>query len=280
MTTDVVRSASTIRSTSSRSRARGFLTRTCLPAAIAASATSRWVPGGVQTMIAVTRGSARRSFVLEYRLGIPYRSATRVNVAGSESQAATAAAVELRLRAGRWRSSAARPQPMMPTPSAGAVVPLIPRKPAEVASRWGRVPGGRERCQPCETAYSPYGIRTRAAAVRGRCPRPLDEWAVRRGSVPNLAAIAHRRALRAERPTAVRRPGRSLPVAAVDPRLEAAADLLARRRAARRTGRGVGGASRSGRSRRDRRDSVRTPPPHRAASDARCSAEAMSSTDT
>ena len=31
----------------------------------------------------------------------------------------------------------------------------------------------------------PYGIRTRAAAVRGRCPRPLDEWAVRRGSVPN-----------------------------------------------------------------------------------------------
>src|SRR5439155_6542288 len=29
----------------------------------------------------------------------------------------------------------------------------------------------------------PYGIRTRAAAVRGRCPRPLDEWAVRRLSV-------------------------------------------------------------------------------------------------
>jgi hypothetical protein len=25
----------------------------------------------------------------------------------------------------------------------------------------------------------PYGIRTRAAAVRGRCPRPLDEWAER-----------------------------------------------------------------------------------------------------
>ena len=24
----------------------------------------------------------------------------------------------------------------------------------------------------------PYGIRTRAAAVRGRCPRPLDEWAM------------------------------------------------------------------------------------------------------
>jgi hypothetical protein len=27
----------------------------------------------------------------------------------------------------------------------------------------------------------PYGIRTRAAAVRGRCPRPLDEWAVANG---------------------------------------------------------------------------------------------------
>ena len=29
----------------------------------------------------------------------------------------------------------------------------------------------------------PYGIRTRAAAVRGRCPRPLDEWAPKEGSV-------------------------------------------------------------------------------------------------
>ena len=32
----------------------------------------------------------------------------------------------------------------------------------------------------------PYGIRTRAAAVRGRCPRPLDEWAVARASVANV----------------------------------------------------------------------------------------------
>src|SRR5919201_415068 len=31
-----------------------------------------------------------------------------------------------------------------------------------------------------------YGIRTRAAAVRGRCPRPLDECAAQR---PSLAAI-------------------------------------------------------------------------------------------
>ena len=29
-----------------------------------------------------------------------------------------------------------------------------------------------------ESSKGPYGIRTRAAAVRGRCPRPLDEWAV------------------------------------------------------------------------------------------------------
>src|SRR4051812_24779788 len=28
----------------------------------------------------------------------------------------------------------------------------------------------------------PYGIRTRAAAVRGRCPRPLDEWAAPGGT--------------------------------------------------------------------------------------------------
>ena len=31
-----------------------------------------------------------------------------------------------------------------------------------------------------------YGIRTRAAAVRGRCPRPLDECAERRLSVPTI----------------------------------------------------------------------------------------------
>src|SRR3954469_6153884 len=34
----------------------------------------------------------------------------------------------------------------------------------------------------------PYGIRTRAAAVRGRCPRPLDEWAERRASVATSAS--------------------------------------------------------------------------------------------
>ncbi len=35
----------------------------------------------------------------------------------------------------------------------------------------------------CERKKGPYGIRTRAAAVRGRCPRPLDEWAERRSSL-------------------------------------------------------------------------------------------------
>ena len=39
-----------------------------------------------------------------------------------------------------------------------------------------------------DSGEGPYGIRTRAAAVRGRCPRPLDEWAVRRqGSEPSRA---------------------------------------------------------------------------------------------
>jgi hypothetical protein len=39
-------------------------------------------------------------------------------------------------------------------------------------------PSVRSRSVP---GKGPYGIRTRAAAVRGRCPRPLDEWAVRSG---------------------------------------------------------------------------------------------------
>src|SRR5206468_1876477 len=40
----------------------------------------------------------------------------------------------------------------------------------------------------------PYGIRTRAAAVRGRCPRPLDEWAERGVSVAPAASKRPRRA--------------------------------------------------------------------------------------
>ena len=33
------------------------------------------------------------------------------------------------------------------------------------------------QCAARDRPKGPYGIRTRAAAVRGRCPRPLDEWA-------------------------------------------------------------------------------------------------------
>ncbi len=39
---------------------------------------------------------------------------------------------------------------------------------------WGRGLRHFQHVKP----QGPYGIRTRAAAVRGRCPRPLDEWAV------------------------------------------------------------------------------------------------------
>ena len=74
-------------------------------------------------------------------------------------------------------------------------------------------------------SYSPYGIRTRAAAVRGRCPRPLDEWAVRQGSVPNPTASAL--ATRAGR--LLRRRDRvSVAIASVDPGLEASSDLFTR----------------------------------------------------
>src|SRR6188472_3911419 len=78
----------------------------------------------------------------------------------------------------------------------------------------------------------PYGIRTRAAAVRGRCPRPLDEWAVANaecsGRVPR-DSLGQR--LRGERSAGRggRRRQRRVGVATVDPLLEAPPDLLARR---------------------------------------------------
>ena len=37
----------------------------------------------------------------------------------------------------------------------------------------------------CKENGVPYGIRTRAAAVKGRCPRPLDE-----GDLPETRLIA------------------------------------------------------------------------------------------
>src|SRR5439155_11135323 len=51
------------------------------------------------------------------------------------------------------------------------------------ASRWlgTLLTGGRQTGGPKAEDKGPYGIRTRAAAVRGRCPRPLDEWAVAAG---------------------------------------------------------------------------------------------------
>src|SRR6187399_558340 len=45
----------------------------------------------------------------------------------------------------------------------------------------------------------PYGIRTRAAAVRGRCPRPLDEWAVANAECSGLLASGQGRREPAER---------------------------------------------------------------------------------
>src|SRR4029078_10361486 len=45
---------------------------------------------------------------------------------------------------------------------------------------------------PVQTRKGAYGIRTRAAAVRGRCPRPLDECALRAGQCSRcLAAARH-----------------------------------------------------------------------------------------
>src|SRR5687767_14975910 len=53
-------------------------------------------------------------------------------------------------------------------------------------TRLTRVPMRFSRSQA--SREGPYGIRTRAAAVRGRCPRPLDEWAVvARGQCSGLA---------------------------------------------------------------------------------------------
>ena len=67
----------------------------------------------------------------------------------------------------------------------------------------------------------PYGIRTRAAAVRGRCPRPLDEWAVRAAIVAN----GFRR-----RPAGRALSERLLDLPPVDSFLEPTADLLTRRK--------------------------------------------------
>src|SRR5436305_6866296 len=61
-----------------------------------------------------------------------------------------------------------------------------------MASSEGTAPAGAE-------GKGPYGIRTRAAAVRGRCPRPLDEWAPRGRSVAWLRLDLAEQRARVER---------------------------------------------------------------------------------
>src|SRR4029079_14452870 len=51
-----------------------------------------------------------------------------------------------------------------------------------VTARW-RLVKASAPCRLGGLTRGAYGIRTRAAAVRGRCPRPLDECARRRLSV-------------------------------------------------------------------------------------------------
>ena len=77
-----------------------------------------------------------------------------------------------------------------------------------------------------EPPKGPYGIRTRAAAVRGRCPRPLDEWAV---AVKQCSGAFS--TLRSARSDGRRRAWREggVGVTRVDPLLETPADLLAGR---------------------------------------------------
>jgi hypothetical protein len=117
-----------------------------------------------------------------------------------------------------------------------------------------------------ERRKGPYGIRTRAAAVRGRCPRPLDEWAARGAIVANgfrrrvaTAAAQRSAAARWAQARAVALPrGRRFA-----PRSRGGSPRLWR--GDRRSAVGVGGDARSGRSRPDRHGSGRTPPLRRAA---------------
>ena len=79
---------------------------------------------------------------------------------------------EMRSR-GSTGGSTRRANPAHPvTPEQAASRHEIPATRANPA--WSR---GLQVFQGVEP-QGPYGIRTRAAAVRGRCPRPLDEWAV------------------------------------------------------------------------------------------------------
>ena len=119
----------------------------------------------------------------------------------------------------------------------------------------------------------PYGIRTRAAAVRGRCPRPLDEWAVANAECSGLLASGR---VGGSSPSGLRRSRtgwgeRRLGVTAVDPLLESPPDLLAGRRGGR-SARGGVEAERCGPTRRGRRGSAHRRLPRREASGGQASA--------
>src|SRR5436853_1576436 len=59
--------------------------------------------------------------------------------------------------------------------------------------------GSAERSRTSNRERGAYGIRTRAAAVRGRCPRPLDECAGRRKLSDRREPRANRRTTLGER---------------------------------------------------------------------------------
>ena len=46
------------------------------------------------------------------------------------------------------------------------------------------------RISKCEESGVPYGSRTRVAAVKGRCPRPLDERDVSAGAIKTTVRFA------------------------------------------------------------------------------------------
>jgi hypothetical protein len=105
----------------------------------------------------------------------------------------------------------------------------------------------------------PYGIRTRAAAVRGRCPRPLDEW----------AGGGQGSAMRRAYPSSLRRPIRAR---ACRGGSRSRGESLRRSRERCRSALDVAGASRSGRCRLARRGSARRPRPRPEIADGRASA--------
>jgi hypothetical protein len=51
-------------------------------------------------------------------------------------------------------------------------------------------PGNSKNPRVVEVSSDPYGVRTHVAAVKGRCPRPLDEGAmIGRSTIDQLQVI-------------------------------------------------------------------------------------------